>query len=319
MFGDLVLCYDNGEHVGAGTFGLVRRSEDEKTVVKRTDKEHGLDEVHSLQMFDHPNIVPVLKYEKRAEFLYIAMPYYGAGSLSNALQNNKPLSMSEQNALTRQGLDALSDMNRKGIVHCDIKPDNLMLTRDKNSLRLVIIDFGLSYDLSRGNLYATCGAERWWPPEMYDASKAIQPSLDLWAFTFVMLNVLLKCVLKHCKNHDGRIFLFNAFCLEQGEAKITEYTPWEHRKLVTGTSFYEALGDQKRVARVLPEQWRIVFEMALRKNPEERSSAESTKKYFDDEKMMLARDVSETLQTNSVDMSQTTETGNAGQKRKKPD
>ncbi|CAF87113.1 unnamed protein product, partial [Tetraodon nigroviridis] len=59
------------------------------------------------------------------------------------LRKGKPLSLSKIRPIAKQLFLALSDLKRLGILHTDLKPDNIMLV-DEKELKIKVIDFGLA-------------------------------------------------------------------------------------------------------------------------------------------------------------------------------
>lgn len=92
---------------------------------------------------DHPNIIRVVTYGKIAmNKVGILMEYVDGITLSDFLDQNP--SQEERIKIFSQLLDAVDYLHQKGIIHNDLKPDNLLVTRLGHNLKL--IDFGLSDD-----------------------------------------------------------------------------------------------------------------------------------------------------------------------------
>lgn len=90
---------------------------------------------------DHPNIVNIVLYGSIAEGREgILMEYIDGRTLSDFLAE-KP-SVETKKRIYRELLDAVNYLHKKGVVHNDLKPENIMITRNGDNLKL--IDFGLS-------------------------------------------------------------------------------------------------------------------------------------------------------------------------------
>lgn len=121
---------------------------DTELVVKRIKKEQveqaQLEEFYAeaklLHLGAHPNVVPIHYACEDDEHVYMALPYYRAGSLKN-LMSQRFLTVREIVRYASNFLSGLHHIHTKGLVHFDIKPDNILLSyRDEG----VLSDFGLA-------------------------------------------------------------------------------------------------------------------------------------------------------------------------------
>ena len=101
-------------------------------------------EVRSIAQLDHPNILPVIDYGNAEGYLYLVMPYVGGGSLQEHLRRTS-LSWGHSLNIVEQVLSGLAYAHRKGIVHGDLKPGNILMYPDN---RAVLADFGLATTLN---------------------------------------------------------------------------------------------------------------------------------------------------------------------------
>jgi serine/threonine protein kinase len=99
------------------------------------------DEARIIGLCGHPNIVGVHEFAFVDDQPYLVMEYIDGIPLNRAIARGTQLSMPEAAHVALQILDALNDAHSSGIVHCDIKPANILLTR---AARLKITDFGIS-------------------------------------------------------------------------------------------------------------------------------------------------------------------------------
>jgi len=102
-----------------------------------------VNEAHTLAELRHPNIVTIHDVVQSAEADFITMEYLGAGSLSDRLKEGLPLS--DALAILAQLAGALGAAHAHGIVHRDIKPDNVLF-RDEHTP--VLTDFGIAHQLA---------------------------------------------------------------------------------------------------------------------------------------------------------------------------
>ncbi len=99
-------------------------------------------EAQAMKELDHQNIVHVFDFGQQNNQLFIAMTYVEGTNLADILHNKEQLSFEAIEVIIRQIARGLLYAHGKGIVHRDVKPSNIMLTRDN---RVYIMDFGISY------------------------------------------------------------------------------------------------------------------------------------------------------------------------------
>lgn len=146
------------ERLGRGGFSDVWRAVDTETgtvvALKLSatyadeagfDAQELLREASVLQRLDHPNIVRVLDSGEDGGRAFIAMEYLEGPSLRTLIHTKGPMEPETVARIGAQVADALDVVHGHGIVHGDIKPENLILTGVESHL----VDFGVAKDLSR--------------------------------------------------------------------------------------------------------------------------------------------------------------------------
>ena len=108
--------------------------------------ERFLREVETAAGLQHPHILPVFDSGEAAGRLWYTMPYVGGESLRDRLKREVQLPVEDAVRLTREVAEALDYAHRHGVVHRDIKPDNILLTEGHVS----VADFGLAKALEAG-------------------------------------------------------------------------------------------------------------------------------------------------------------------------
>src|ERR1043165_4909715 len=111
-----------------------------------------LRETRTAASFSHPNIVPVYSIEEGDGLLAYAMAYVEGESLPDRVKRAGPITVRETVKLLQDTGYALAYAHGRGVVHRDIKPDNIMLERATG--RAMVMDFGIS----RGIAAAPAGA-----------------------------------------------------------------------------------------------------------------------------------------------------------------
>ena len=105
-------------------------------------RERFLRETRTAASFSHPNIVPVFSIEDHDGLLAFAMGYVEGESLAQRVKRSGPLSVRELVRMLQDIGYALAYAHGRGVVHRDIKPDNIMLERATG--RALLMDFGIS-------------------------------------------------------------------------------------------------------------------------------------------------------------------------------
>ncbi|MDX2192562.1 MAG: serine/threonine-protein kinase [Gemmatimonadales bacterium] len=105
-------------------------------------RERFLRETRTAAGFSHPNIVPVFAVEEREGLLAFAMGYVDGESLAERVRRAGPLAPREVVKLVQDVGYALAYAHGRGVVHRDIKPDNIMLERATG--RALVMDFGIA-------------------------------------------------------------------------------------------------------------------------------------------------------------------------------
>ena len=98
-------------------------------------------ESKAVEMLDHPNIVKIYGISVRGEHKYIVMEYLEGITLREYMKTKGPLDWREAVEFTEQVLAALDHAHMKGVVHRDIKPQNIMLLEGGI---VKVTDFGIA-------------------------------------------------------------------------------------------------------------------------------------------------------------------------------
>lgn len=106
-------------------------------------------EARALYATAHQNVVPVLYSCENEDHVYIALPFYKNGSLK-ALMMTRNLTVREIVRTSCQLLSGLHNIHSKGLIHFDIKPDNILLSERGEAL---LSDFGLAKQMYAGDAW----------------------------------------------------------------------------------------------------------------------------------------------------------------------
>ena len=106
-------------------------------------RERFLREARTAAKLSHPNIVPIHAVDEVGEFVFFAMAYIEGDSLGQRVRQRGPLPASEATRVMREVAWALAYAHAQGVVHRDIKPDNILL--EQGSGRALVTDFGIAH------------------------------------------------------------------------------------------------------------------------------------------------------------------------------
>jgi len=136
----------------------------------------------------HPNIVAVHEHDDRGRYTYISMEYVHALSLKARLDNGAVFDLSRITGILAQLLEALQHAHERGVWHCDVKPSNLLLTREDH---LKLTDFGIAQIGSPAEepFGLVMGTPGFIAPEIY-LSETFDQRVDLFAAGAVLYLLL---------------------------------------------------------------------------------------------------------------------------------
>ncbi len=196
------------EQIGAGAMGVVYLARDERlerdVAVKvltpglLTDQDarsRFRKEARALAKLNHPNIAGVYDAGEKDGLDYLVMEYVAGESLAKKLREG-PLDAKQAVMLAGQIASALEEAHEKGVVHRDLKPGNIVITRKGEAK---VLDFGVAKLLARSDdddaTHSMAGTEGligtplYMSPEQAE-SKAVDERTDLWSLGAVLYESL---------------------------------------------------------------------------------------------------------------------------------
>ena len=150
-----------------------------------------------LTSINHPSVVRVVDLVVEGYTLAIVMELVQGPDLRRFLQARRTLPPAEAVQLVRQLLAGLAAVHAAGIVHRDVKPENMLLDTTDGQARVRLTDFGvarLSYGASLTKLSSIIGTPEYMAPEVADHDSAA-PSADLYQLA---LSCTRRCRAGHC-------------------------------------------------------------------------------------------------------------------------
>ena len=152
-------------------------------------KAAAFEEARKLYDLRDPGIVRVLAVWEERGTVFIAMEYLEGESLGSRLERHT-LDEPEARALMVQVLRALEKVHAAGMLHRDLKPDNLMLTQRYGP---VLIDFGTALNFEQGKTVVLTSrflTPHYAPPEQYASQVRLGPPTDLYALGATLYHAL---------------------------------------------------------------------------------------------------------------------------------
>src|SRR5688572_30053190 len=147
--------YDVGDEIGRGAMGVVYRATDlrlRRTVAIKVlppdlafrpeTRERFVREAEMAAQLSHPNIVPIYSVDEKDGIVHFVMAFVDGESLGERLEREPRPPLDLVRRVLRDVADALDYAHRRGVIHRDIKPDNILL--DRHGARPVVTDFGIA-------------------------------------------------------------------------------------------------------------------------------------------------------------------------------
>ena len=202
MIGETISHYRITDKLGAGGMGIVYKAQDlqlerfvalkflpQDLALSEIDRERFLREARSASALDHPNIGVIHGIDKTGDGrMFIVMAYYEGQTLSQILSGG-PLTVRQAMDWACQIASGLAAAHARNIVHRDIKPGNIIITRD-NSPR--IVDFGLARVVATPSATMTGGTTGTLPymsPEQI-LGEAVDQRCDVWALSILLVQMV---------------------------------------------------------------------------------------------------------------------------------
>ena len=148
------------------------------------------DEARRLASCVHPNIVRVSDFFVEDDRPYMVMDYIPGQNLGDVVLPNRPLPEEIAISYICQIGAALKVVHQKGLLHRDIKPQNIILRQ--NTQEVVLIDFGIAREFTPGatQTHTNMVSDGYAPPEQYFAQGKYTPATDVYALAATLYTLL---------------------------------------------------------------------------------------------------------------------------------
>ena len=190
--------YELDCEIGRGGMGIVYRAKDRglkrqvaikllppELAFRSEIKSRFLREAETAAQLSHPNIVPIYTVHEQEQLVFFVMAYISGDNLAKRLHERGVLTIDETRKIMRDVGDALAYAHGRGVVHRDIKPDNILL--DAVTGRPMVTDFGIARAMdSSGDSRLTAtgmaiGTPAYMSPEQAAGEREIDGRSDLYS------------------------------------------------------------------------------------------------------------------------------------------
>jgi serine/threonine protein kinase len=186
--------------VGQGQFGrvycAVSRQTGQLVALKSLDHQRFpthkfLRELRFLLSLQHPNIVTCRSLEHTATGRYLVMDYCEGGTLRSLMSESQHLTLRQRLKLVVDILQGLDHAHSRGIVHCDIKPENILLNLQPSGWTARISDFGIAHlnQEIEGQGLGNTGSPAYMAPERFYGQYPLNS--DLYAVGIILFELLV--------------------------------------------------------------------------------------------------------------------------------
>ena len=188
--------YKIGRSVGRGAFGKVNIAlhilSGHLVAIKSFNKTKNNFPIHKIKhevrimkkLRDNKKVVRLLEAFENEKYYFIVMENVIGGNLLNAINKMNKLSEAISRIIFKQLIETIKYIHSKGIVHTDIKPDNILLNLNNN---IKICDFGVSKEIKKGLLINdSCGTPAFIAPEILLDDPYDPYMTDIWSCGVVL-------------------------------------------------------------------------------------------------------------------------------------
>ena len=220
-------------------------------------------ETNLMKKLNHPNITKILELFEDKEYILIIMEYINGGNLFSFLKKHRKVSEKTAKLLYRQIILGIKYMHQQGIVHRDIKLENILIDLNNN---IKICDFGIGRVLSSPEqpLFDQCGTPMYIAPEILLCSKEKGYKgfpVDIWSSGIVLYILLSGTLPFSFKNSSSSLSESNESNLSEDNNNNTELQ-------------YSIINKEPKEIENISKEAEDLLKKILKKNPEKRITCE---------------------------------------------
>ncbi len=198
--------YEIDREIGRGGMGIVYRARDRRlkrpVAIKLLPPELAfrseirsrfLREAETAAQLSHPCIVPIYSVDEKEGLVYFVMAFIDGDNLAKRIHDRGPVDPTEARRILCEVGDALAYAHENGVVHRDIKPDNILL--DSSNARPMVTDFGIARAISDSDSRLTAtgiaiGTPAFMSPEQSAGDRDVDGRSDLYSLGVVAYQML---------------------------------------------------------------------------------------------------------------------------------
>ncbi|MBK6840803.1 MAG: serine/threonine protein kinase [Gemmatimonadetes bacterium] len=152
-----------------------------------------LREAETAAQLSHPNIVPIYSVDEREGLVFFVMAYVDGDNLAVRLHKNGALAYDETRRTLLEVARALAFAHERGVVHRDIKPDNILINKEDG--RVMVTDFGIARAVSDSDARLTAtgmaiGTPAYMSPEQSMGEREVDGRSDLYSLGVVAYQMI---------------------------------------------------------------------------------------------------------------------------------
>ncbi len=154
-------------------------------------------EARTAARIDHPNLVRVLDVDTQHDVYFLVMQFVDGESAGDRLKRKGKLSEEEAVEIALGAAEGLAEAHRRGIVHRDVKPDNIMIDKEG---RVRMADLGLAKAISGETdtggpsmltqTQTAMGTPHYMSPEQFVSARDVGPRADVWSLGVTLYQLL---------------------------------------------------------------------------------------------------------------------------------
>lgn len=189
--------YHKYEQIGKGAYSTVYKAyhndlskifavKEINISIHKKNIERFREEIFLMNKFNHQNILKLYETIEDDNYIYLILEYCENGDLKNFL-SKRPMKEKNVRKFMKQIVSGLQYLNNKNVYHRDLKPQNILLTKDYT---IKISDFGLAKTCESDTLLDTiCGSPMYMAPEIMKYKK-YDTKADLWSLGVIFYQML---------------------------------------------------------------------------------------------------------------------------------